>query len=147
MSHTFTKNHQHIIFSTAERRKLIDKQFQPKLWAYVAGICRNHDMFVRAIGGVEDHIHLLVELPPTLAVAAAVRTIKSNSSKWVNELGKRFAWQKGYAAFSVSASNIAAVERYVRSQEQHHRKMTFEDEFIGFLKKHGIAFDPKYVFD
>jgi REP element-mobilizing transposase RayT len=104
-------------------------------------------MFVRAIGGVEDHIHILLELPPTLAVSAAVRTIKSNSSKWVNELGRRFAWQKGYAAFSVSASNIAAVERYVRSQEQHHRKMTFEDEFIGFLKKHGIAFDPKYVFD
>ena len=65
----------------------------------------------------------------------------------MNELGKRFAWQKGYAAFSVSASNIAAVERYVRSQEQHHRKMTFEDEFVGFLRKHGIAFDPKYVFD
>ena len=104
-------------------------------------------MFVRAIGGIEDHIHMLIELPPTIAVAEAVRTIKSNSSKWVNELGRSFAWQKGYGAFSVSASNIAAVERYIRNQEQHHRKMTFEDEFIGFLKKHGIEFDLKYVFD
>ena len=147
MSHTFTKNHQHIIFSTAERRKLIEKEFQPKLWAYMAGICRNHEMFVRTIGGVEDHVHILLELPPTLAVAKAVLTIKSNSSKWVNELGRKFAWQKGYAAFSVSASNIAVVERYIRNQERHHRKMTFEDEFIGFLRKHGIAFDPKYVFD
>jgi REP element-mobilizing transposase RayT len=147
MSHTFTKNHQHIIFSTAERRKLIEKEFQPKLWAYMAGICRNHEMFVRTIGGVEDHVHLLVELPPTLAVAEAVRTIKSNSSKWVNELDRNFAWQKGYGAFSVSASNIAMVERYISNQERHHRKMTFEDEFIGFLRKHGIVFDPKYVFD
>jgi len=146
MSHTFTKNHQHIIFSTAERRKLIDKRFQPKLWAYIAGICHNHEIFVRAIGGVEDHIHMLLELPPTLAVAKTVLTIKSNSSKWVNELGRSFAWQKGYAAFSVSASNVAAVERYIRNQEQHHRKVTYENEFIGFLRKHGVPFDPKFVF-
>jgi len=94
---SFTKNHQHIIFSTAERRKYIAKDFQPKLWAYMAGICRNHEMFVRTIGGVEDHVHILLELPPAIAVAEAVRTIKSNSSKWVNELGQRFGWQKGYA--------------------------------------------------
>ena len=146
MSHTFTKNHQHIIFSTAKRRKLIEKEFQPKLWAYMAGICRNHGIFVRTIGGVEDHIHMLIELPPTIAVAEAVREIKSNSSKWVNALGRRFGWQKGYAAFSVSASNIGAVERYIRNQERHHRKISFEDEYIGFLRKHGVAFDPKYVF-
>jgi len=146
MSHTFTKNHQHIIFSTAERRKLIDKRFQPKLWAYIAGICHNHEIFVRVIGGVEDHIHMLLELPPTLAVAKTVLTIKSNSSKWVSELGRSFAWQKGYAAFSVSASNVAAVERYIRNQEQHHRKVTYENEFIGFLRKHRVPFDPKFVF-
>jgi len=103
-------------------------------------------MFVRAIGGVEDHIHLLVEVPPMLAVAAAVRTIKSNSSKWVNELDRRFAWQKGYAAFSVSASNIQAVERYIGRQEEHHRKISYEDELIALLRKHGITFDPNFVF-
>jgi putative transposase len=146
MSHTFTKNHQHIIFSTVGRRRLIEKQLQPKLWAYIGGICRNHGIFVRAIGGVEDHVHLLVELPPTMAVAKAVLTVKSNSSKWVNETSRRFAWQKGYAAFSVSSSNVSAVERYVNNQESHHRKISYEDELIVLLNKHGIVFDPKFVF-
>ena len=147
MSHTFTKNHQHIVFSTAKRRKLIDKPFQPKLWAYIAGICRNHGIYVRAIGGIEDHVHLLIELPPTLAVAQAVLKVKSNSSKWVKGTGKKFAWQKGYAAFSVSASNILAVERYVNNQEAHHRKISYEDELIALLEKHEIPFDRKTVFD
>jgi putative transposase len=146
MSHSFSKNHQHIVFSTSERRKMIDKTLQPKLWAYVAGICRNHGIFVRAIGGVEDHIHMLIELPPSIAVAKAVLTVKSNSSKWLNETGRSFAWQKGYAAFSVSASNINAVERYVSNQESHHRKISYEDELIALLRKHGIDFDPKFVF-
>ena len=146
MSHTFTKNHQHIVFSTAERRKLIEKPFQPKLWAYVAGICRNHGMFVRTVGGVEDHVHMLIELPPTMAVATAVGTVKTNSSKWAGEKGRDFAWQKGYAAFSVSASNIQAVERYIAHQEAHHRKISYEDELIALLRKHGISYDPKFVF-
>ena len=147
MSHTFTKNHQHIVFSTAQRHKLIEKPFQPKLWAYMAGICRNHGIYVRAIGGIEDHVHLLIELPPTLAVAQAVLKVKSNSSKWVNETRKKFAWQKGYAAFSVSASNLLAVERYVNNQEAHHRRISYEDELIALLEKHGIHFDRKFLFD
>lgn len=147
MSHTFTKNHQHIVFSTAKRRKLIDKPFQPNLWAYIAGICRNHRIYVRAIGGIEDHVHLLIELPPTLAVADAVGKVKSNSSKWVKETGRKFAWQKGYAAFSVSASNVLAVERYVNNQEAHHRKISYEDELIALLEKHEIPFDLETVFD
>jgi REP element-mobilizing transposase RayT len=146
MSHTFTKNHQHIVFSTAGRLKTIDKALQPKLWAYIGGICRNHGIFVRAIGGVEDHVHVLIELPPTWAVAKVVLTMKSNSSKWINEKGKKFAWQKGYAAFSVSTSNILAVESYINNQEVHHRKISYEDELMVLLKKHGIDFDPKLVF-
>jgi putative transposase len=140
LSHSFSKNHQHIIFGTAGRRPAIAKQLQPKLWAYMAGICRNHKMFVRAIGGIEDHVHLLVELPATLSVAQAVSLIKSNSSKWVN---KEFAWQIGYGAFSVSASNLAAVTRYINSQAEHHRKMTFADEFAQLLKKHGVKLAPE----
>ncbi len=147
MSHTFTKNHQHIVFSTAKRIKTIDKALQPKLWAYIAGICRNHGMYVRAIGGIEDHVHMLIELPPTLAVAQAVSKVKSNSSKWVNETRKKFAWQKGYAAFSVSASKLLTVERYVNNQAAHHQKISYEDELIALLEKHGIDFDRKFVFD
>ena len=147
MSHTFTTNHQHIVFSTAERRRFIEKPFQPKLWAYIAGICRNHGMFVRTVGGVDDHIHMLIELPSTMAVATVVRTVKSNSSKWASGRGTDFAWQKGYAAFSVSASNIQSVERYIAHQEAHHRKISYEDELIALLQKHGISYDPKFVFD
>lgn len=145
MSHTYTKNHQHVIFSTAGRHKLIDKSGQNKVWAYLAGICRNHGIFVRAIGGVEDHVHLLVELPPSIAIAKAVNLVKSNSSKWLNETRRGFAWQKDYAAFSVSASNVTAVARYIHNQEAHHRKMSFQDEIIALLKKHGVHFDPRYV--
>lgn len=145
MSHSFSKNHQHIVFSTAGRRKTIKKDIQPRVWAYMAGICRNHAMFVGAIGGIEDHVHLLIELPPSMDVAQAVRLIKSNSSKWLNETGKSFAWQKGYAAFSVSASNVGPVKTYIRCQERHHRKMSFEEELIALLTKHGIEFDPKDV--
>ena len=130
MSHSFSKNHQHIVFSTIERRKIIPADLQPRLWAYCAGICRNHDMFVGEIGGMDDHIHLLIELPAILAVADAVRLIKSNSSTWMREMTKDFGWQKGYAAFSVSASNRTSVKAYIRNQPDHHRKLDFKQEFI-----------------
>ena len=146
MSHTYVQNHIHVVFSTKERRKLIQKQMQAKLWAYMAGIGRNHDFLVIANGGVEDHTHLLIQLPPTLALAKAVSLLKANSSGWMSEHGIRFAWQEGYGAFSVSASNIDKVVRYIRDQEKHHRRRTFEQEFVAMLKKHGIEFDPKYVF-
>ena len=146
MSHTYTKNHQHVVFSTAGRRKILEKSITNKVWAYLAGICRNHGIFVHSIGGVEDHVHLLIEIPPSIAVARAVNLVKSNSSKWLNETKRGFAWQKGYAAFSVSTSNIAAVTTYIKNQEDHHRKMSFEDEIIALLKKHRVDFDPAYVF-
>jgi len=125
---------------------MIAKEIQAKVWAYMAGIRRNHGIFVRIIGGMEDHVHLLVELPPSMGVARATLLIKSNSSKWINETGRDFAWQKGYAAFSVSESNIEAVVEYIRNQEAHHRKMSYEDELIALLKKHHMDFDPEYVF-
>ncbi len=146
MSHSYTLNHLHIVFSTKERQRLIEKQMQPRLWSYMAGIGRNHGFLVIANGGMEDHVHLLIQLPPVLTLSKAVTLVKANSSKWVSEHGIRFAWQEGYGAFAVSASSIAAVVRYINDQERHHRKMTFEDEFIGLLRKHGIECDPKYVF-
>lgn len=147
MSHTYTKNHVHIIFSTRLREKLISRETQPKLWAYMAGICKNVGMKALAIGGIEDHVHALVELPPIMAVSKAVNLLKSNSSRWMKRRGSRFSWQEGFAALSVSASNIPAVKRYVLTKPEHHKKMTFEREFIAFLEKHNIQYDPKYVFD
>ena len=120
---------------------------QPKLWSYLAGIGRNHGFLVLANGGIEDHVHLLIQLPPVLALAKAVSLLKANSSRWMGEHGIKFAWQEGYGAFSVSASNLAAVERYIQNQAAHHRKITFEQEFLALLRKHRIDFDPKYVFD
>jgi REP element-mobilizing transposase RayT len=95
---------------------------------------------------MEDHIHMLLQFPPTLMVADAIREIKANSSRWMSREIGSFAWQQGYGGFGVSKSNIAAVVRYIRNQEQHHRRMTFEEEFIALLKKHGIEYDPRYVF-
>jgi REP element-mobilizing transposase RayT len=96
---------------------------------------------------MEDHIHLLVEVPPVLAISKAVALIKSNSSSWMKERRTDFAWQKGYGAFSVSASNLDSVRNYVSNQAAHHKKINFEDEFIQLLKRHGIEFDVRYVFD
>lgn len=119
-----------------------------RFWSYIAGICKAEKIFVHVIGGMEDHVHLLIEIPPTLSLAEAVCIIKANSSRWMKtkRLASNFAWQKGYGAFGVSKSNMPAVIRYIRTQEHHHKKMTFEMEFKALLNKHGIAFDPKYVF-
>ena len=145
MPHSFTKNHLHIIFGTKERRKLIPGDLLSKTWAYMAGICRNHDIFPVAIGGMRDHAHVLIDLPARITLAKAVLLLKSNSSKWINEHNINFAWQEGYAAFGVSVSNVAAVVRYIQNQENHHRKISSKDEFIMFLRKHGVEFDPKYL--
>jgi REP element-mobilizing transposase RayT len=143
LSHTYTQNLLHIVFSTKERQRAIPEARQSRLWAYVAGICQHEGMFVHEIGGMEDHIHLLLQIPPTTALSKAISIIKANSSRW---MGDKFSWQQGYAAFSVSASNIPAVARYIKNQKTHHRKMGFDDEFLALLKKHGVQFDAKYVF-
>src|SRR5262249_2111141 len=142
MSHAFAKNHIHLIFSTQGRRKIIRKEVQPQLWSYMAGICRNQGMAPIAINGMDDHAHALFHLLPSLALAKAVLLLKSNSSKWMNEHGRGFAWQVGYGAFSVSVSNTATVADYIRNQELHHRRLTFEDEYLALLQKHGVEFDP-----
>jgi REP element-mobilizing transposase RayT len=146
MSHSFVKNHIHLIFSTKERDKTIAKEIQPHLWSYMAGICCNQGIVSMSINGTDDHAHALFHLPPDMALATAVNLIKTNSSKWMNREHGNFSWQEGYAAFSVSVSNTAAVARYVRDQERHHRKMSFADEYFTILRKSGVEFDPKYVF-
>jgi len=146
MSHTYAQNVIHIVFSTKERRKLISAEFRPRLWTYTAGICKNLDIFTHGIGGMDDHIHLLLQIPPVMALAKAVMGIKANSSRWAREEGQSLEWQRGYGAFSVSASLIPTVLRYIRNQEAHHRKMSFEQEFLALLKKHGVEYDPKFVF-
>ncbi len=146
MPHTYAQNIIHVVFSTKDRRKTISPEFQPKMWAYAAGICKNLGILVHAIGGLEDHVHFLIQVPPTMPLAKAVLAIKSNSSRWANEEGHNFAWQQGYAAFSVSSSIVPSVVRYIQNHEFHHKKMSFDAEFLALLKKHAVEFDPKFVF-
>ena len=145
MSHTYAQNVVHVVFSTKGRQKIIHREFQPKLWAYITGICKKLGIYVHSVGGTEDHLHLLIQLPATLALAKAVLAIKSNSSRWAHDAGHDLAWQQGYGAFSVSASIVPAVLRYIRNQEAHHKNVGFDAEFLALLRKHGIAFDAKYV--
>ena len=146
MSHSFAQNVVHLVFSTKNRQKTISPAFQPDLWAYAAGICKNEGIFVHTIGGTDDHVHLLIQVPPTLALAKAILAIKANSSRWANGRGQRLTWQQGYAAFSVSASLVPAVSRYIQNQKEHHKKLSFQEELLALLKKHGVEFDPRYVF-
>ena len=146
MAHSYSPNHIHLVFSTKKRRNTITKEMQPQLWAYIAGICKNYEMVAVAIGGTENHVHILFHLSPKLALAKAVQLLKGNSSKWMSEQGIDFAWQEGYGAFSVSSSNLDQVARYIRNQEVHRRKFSFEEEFRSFLEKHGVENDPKHVF-
>ena len=149
MGHSYCSNRIHLVFSTKDRAKNLPEEFQPKLWAYIAGIAHNQGFEAKIVGGIEDHLHSLLILPPTMPLAKAVQFIKGSSSKWINDsriVSGRFAWQEGYGAFSVSASQTDAVTRYIRHQKEHHQKKSFEEEFIELLKKYGVEYDPAYVF-
>jgi REP element-mobilizing transposase RayT len=118
----------------------------PRLWKYFAGIGRNHGIPVLAAGGISNHSHLLIALPPDVSAAKAIQVLKANSSRWLHEHGLQFAWQEGYGAFSVSSSNRDAVRAYIEHQVEHHRTRSYESEFEALLRKSGIAFDPKEAF-
>lgn len=148
MSHSYCSNRIHVIFSTKGRQQCLSDDFQPKLWAYMAGIAHNQGFEAMVIGGVRDHVHALLVLPPTLPLAKAVQFLKGSSSHWINEVRAcdgPFAWQEGYAAFSVSASQTAQVVRYIQNQRTHHEKKSFEVEFVEFLKKYELSYDPAHV--
>jgi REP element-mobilizing transposase RayT len=144
MSHTYTSTVFHVVFSTKERRPNIAAP--PKLWAYVAGVARNLHYDALAIGGTENHVHILLRLPGQVPVAEAVQKLKSNSSRWLGENGTWTGWQEGYGAFSVSASNVDAVRLYIQNQLEHHRRHSFEDEFLALLRKSGVSFNRSEVF-
>jgi REP element-mobilizing transposase RayT len=144
MPHTYTKLAYHCIFSTSDRRPLLTDDVRERVQAYIRGIVREIGANAIAIGGVPDHVHLLLELPASLAVADAMRLIKSNSSKWIREafpVQRDFGWQSGYSAFTVSASAVADVARYVANQASHHRTRSFDEEIAAFLRRHGMNHD------
>ena len=148
MSHAYSSNRIHVIFSTKQRQKRLREDIQPKLWTYIAGIARNHNFEAIEIGGAEDHCHALIMLPAPMPLSKAVQTMKGCSSKWLNDTGAagaNFAWQEGYGAFSVSASQTEGVVEYIKNQPEHHKKRNYEEEFLEFLKRYGINYDPAHV--
>lgn len=146
MSHSYSNAYMHVVFGTKGRRDLIPPEFENQLYSFLAEVARQERIPFVAGGGMPNHAHLVFVLPATITLASAVKILKANSSRFIGEQGIAFQWQHGYAAFSVSASNLDAVTAYVRSQREHHRKMTFEQEYIAMLKKAGVAYDPKFVF-
>jgi len=149
MPHSYVSNLMHCIFITKDRMPLINAELESRLWPYMGGIAREHKMRALAIGGTPDHVHTLLSLPATMDVAKAVQLIKGGSSKWVHDTFAqypKFAWQDGYGAFSASASQADKTIAYISEQKEHHRKRTFEEEFIEFLDKHGVEIDRRYIF-
>jgi REP element-mobilizing transposase RayT len=150
MSNTYTKIYIHYIFSTKHRRPLIKPEYEEKLWSYLGGIAQKHHMIPTSISGTTDHIHGLFIIPPTLSVAKGVQLLKGGSSKWMNDhhvVDRSFKWQKGYGAFSVSESRVPAVTKYIKNQKEHHRELSFKEEYLGFLKEYRIKYDKRYIFD
>jgi len=138
MSHAYARNYIHLIFGTRESRKLIKPAIGIELHKALRAVAVQYGIELIEISASDDHVHLLVCLPPKIGIAVAVRAFKVESAKQVNEAGHFFAWGQGYGAFSVSASNLEAVANYVREQAEYHRSRTFDEEFRSFLIKHGI---------
>jgi REP element-mobilizing transposase RayT len=150
LGHTSANVLVHFIFSTRQRTSLIHPDIEPDLHSYLGGIVREMGGAALAINGCSDHIHMLVRVPPVHSIAEVARVVKANSSRWVHERWpqhRRFGWQTGYGAFSVSESNVVAVTKYVAGQHEHHKKTSFQEEFVAFLKKNGIAYDEPYIWD
>ena len=143
----YYKLYYHIVWGTKNRQGIILPDFESDLYRVMAAKVIDLDGIVHAIGGVEDHVHLLVGLRATHRLADVLKDIKSSSSKWVHEELKKplFSWQEGYGAFTVSASQIEVVKNYIANQEEHHRKKTFQEEYLEFLKQSGVEYDEKYL--
>ncbi|HET6428965.1 MAG TPA: IS200/IS605 family transposase [Phycisphaerae bacterium] len=138
----------HIVFSTKERRSFLSDQLLPRVVKYIGGIIRQMDGQLLEGDGMPDHVHLAAIMHPTCSIADFLRTLKTNSTRWIHETFSdmaTFAWQEGYAAFTVSPSALPAVKTYIRTQKEHHREISFVDELKALLDKHGIEYDERYL--
>jgi putative transposase len=145
MSHSYSNIYVHAVYSTKDRKDSIPSEFEKRLYSFIASVAHGNKIPLLAAGGMPDHTHLLFLLPATISLASAINMFKTNSSRFLHERGLIFQWQNGYGAFSVSFSQLDTVTAYIRNQPDHHKKMTFEQEFLALLKKAGISYDPKYV--
>jgi len=140
MSHSYVSNLIHCAFSTKDRRRMINPEWEERVWAFMGGVARKNGFKALAVGGVEDHVHLLISIPGTMPVAKAVQLVKAGSSKMIRvTFTKDFEWQEGYGAFSIGVSQAKATVAYIKNQRTHHKRIDFREEFRTFLVKHGIA--------
>jgi REP element-mobilizing transposase RayT len=150
MANTYASLYYHIVFSTKRRQPFLMGDLQDRVWAYLGGIARENKMTAIAVGGMSDHTHILLWMRPTQVVSKAVQLLKGGSSLWIHRTlphVSQFAWQDGYGAFTVCRRHTEDVEAYIRNQKEHHRGMTFREEYLEFLKEHGVEFDERYVWD
>ena len=150
MPQSLSKIMVHFIFSTKDRMPLIDRTIELKLHAYIATICRSNASNAYRVGGVSDHIHIACDLPRTVAPSKLIEVIKKDSSKWMKSQGaayKKFYWQNGYGAFSIGFSQLASLIDYIDNQAEHHRKHSFQEEYLQFLSRYRVEFNERYVWD
>jgi putative transposase len=148
MPQSYTNLIYHIVFSTKDRKPLITGETQPRLYDYIGGTIRNLGGVSLGVNGMNDHVHVLAKLRPDKSVSDVLRDLKANASGWMHDVFpnlNEFSWQRGYGAFTVSASQIDGVRNYIADQEHHHSARTFKDEFVALLKANGIEFDDKYL--
>ena len=150
MSQSLVKMYTHLVFSTKNRKYSLHKTIQPELYSYLGGICNNLECYPVKIGGYTDHMHVLCLLSKKIALMKLLEELKKSSSKWIKTKGEEFSgfyWQNGYGAFSVNPSEIDVVVRYIENQDEHHKKILFQDEYRDFLKKYKVEYDERYVWD
>ena len=150
MANTYTALYYHLVFSTKHRYPWLTIEFEQRIWTYIGGIAREHNMQALQVGGVEDHLHVLLAASPTMTVSKAAQLVKGGSSKWIHDTFPQlqaFGWQDGYSAFTVSKSGIAAVRAYIQGQREHHRAITFQVELLALLERHQVAYDERYLWD
>jgi REP element-mobilizing transposase RayT len=149
MANTFTQIHIHAVFAVQNRISLISKTWEDRLYQYITGIIQHHNHRLLSINGMPDHIHILIGMRPTQSLSELMQDIKGDSSRWINEnkfVAGKFSWQEGYGAFSYSKSQISAVANYIESQELHHKKKTFIEEYKKILNDFNIDYDERYIF-
>jgi putative transposase len=148
MPHTYTKLLVHCVFSTKERRQSIPRQLQPDLWAYIGGIARTNGFTAVAVGGTENHVHLLLALHADMPVAKAVQLIKAGSSKWIHEQKGQhlFSWQEAYGAFTIGASQVPRTVLYIQNQAEHHKQRAFEEEYRSLVRAYDVSYEEEHLF-
>ena len=148
MSNTYAQLFFHVVWSTKNREPFLDSELRKEAYRYIGGIVKHEYGFALTIGGMPDHVHMLINISAKFSLSQVMRRIKANSSAFLRKQKNipEFEWQKGYGAFSVSTSMVPVVKQYIGNQESHHEKYSFEDEFVRLLKKHDVIYDEKYIF-